>query len=35
MDNGSMDKDQTGKLEEILLCAAAFAGLLFMVIYWR
>lgn len=31
----SMNKDGRDKFEEIALIIFAFAGLLFMVIYWR
>jgi hypothetical protein len=34
MDN-SMNKDRWEKYEEIALIIIAFAGLLFMVVYWR
>ena len=34
MDN-SMKKNQSDKIEEVLLCLFSLAGLLFMVIYWK
>jgi hypothetical protein len=34
MDN-SMNKDRWEKLEETILIVIAFAGLLFMVVYWK
>lgn len=34
MDN-SMNKKQSDKIEEVLLCLFSLAGLLFMVIYWK
>jgi hypothetical protein len=34
MDN-SMNKHRWKKIEELILIVIAFAGLLFMVIYWR
>lgn len=34
MDN-SMNKDGWEKLEELILIIIAFAGLIFMVVYWK
>jgi len=34
MDN-SMNKNTAKKVEEMLLCLFAAAGLLFMVVYWK
>jgi hypothetical protein len=33
MDN-SMDKDQTGKIKDIILFTVLLAGLIFMIVHW-